>query len=658
MPFRVCLLAAAVTLLSAPAQAGLWSLLNPEITRLEHERQALEAWLAHLPPQPPPQLLEHAGYHSGFTPTAASVRWVQVDLGAEMPIDQVVVIPAYFGVTSQGSGPYGWPARFRVDASRDAAFTEPVTLLDATRESQPATMAPLVLPGHGGRARYVRFTATELALQPRSSQGRYMFCLGELMVWSQGRNAALHAGVTGSSALETPPTWMKSHLVDGWSALGVPALPDPAPGNGWHSGISPRADSVKWVQVDLGESATLEELRLCPAHPPDFPDRPGFGFPRRYRVECSEHADFSQASIIADWSGQDFPNPGDNVVTLRATGLRGRHVRMTATELWQRNADYVFALAEMEVISGGRNLAFGKPVTFLDETNTGTWTAARLVDGMAAQGKIMEAPRWLQQLQQRTEAEASLSALSLKQAGALETAHRRAWWAGALLLTALLLLVLLVLLRGRRLRQREMEALRERIARDLHDEVGSHLGTISLASELALRNPGLDTETRGTLDELQRTARQAAESMRGILWLVREDGEPALSRLVQALRESASAQLHGVRWKLSVPEPSPDRTATLEFHRHVFLFFKEAVHNVVRHAEAAEVTIEAQWTAEHFDLTIADDGRGFDPASPHDGSGLSNLRHRARALQGRMELATMPGQGVRVTLHAPLRSPS
>lgn len=640
---------------SASAATGMWSLLNHDLTAIDHGRGLTSAGLASMPPLPPPQAHEHAGFHSGFSPTADAVRWVQVDLGKETPIDKVVVIPAYFGATSEGTGPYGWPARFRIDASRDAEFAESVTLFDGTGQDQPSRVAPFIADGEGVTARYVRFSATQLAPQPRS-HNRYMFCLGEMMVFSNGVNAALHASVTSTRSTDTPPTWSAAHLVDGWTALGIPAVPDPdhPPGNGWHSGISPIADTVKWVQVDLGGSVPMDEVRLYAAHPPDFPDRPGFGFPRRFRLECSDDASFANAQVIADHTEKDFSNPADNVVTFRIAPLHARYVRLTATQLWQRNDDFVFALAEMEVLSSGKNVALGMPVTSLDETSTGSWNRTRLVDGEVAQGRLVDSLTWYQHLGERVQLEEELIRLEAERTDALALAQERALWIGGTLVMCTLVTAVAMMQRGRQERRRELEALRQRIARDLHDEVGSHLGSISLASELALRQQDLGEETRLALDEMQRSAKQAAESMRGILWLVREGGEPFLLRLMQALRESATAQLHGIDWELQVKEPAADRTAPLEFHRHVFLFFKEAMHNIAQHAQATEVRMIAGWDENAFTLRIQDNGAGFDAQHKVDGSGLANMQHRAEALRGRMELATVPGSGTTITLHAQL----
>ena len=161
-----------------------------------------------------------------------------------------------------------------------------------------------------------------------------------------------------------------------------------SPGNGYHSGIESKADAVKWVQVDLGQSLLLDEVRLIPARPVDFPDTPGFGFPVRFRVEFQTNADFSTPNVIADHTAADFKNPGDNAVTIPANNNPARFVRVTATRLWERTGDYVFALAELEIVASGTNVALGTTVSALDSIEAGSWSKKFLVDGFDSRRKL------------------------------------------------------------------------------------------------------------------------------------------------------------------------------------------------------------------------------------------------------------------------------
>lgn len=163
-----------------------------------------------------------------------------------------------------------------------------------------------------------------------------------------------------------------------------------SPANGYHSAIEAKPDVTKWVQVDLGASLRLDEVRLIPARPVDFPDTPGFGFPVRFRVEVSDNAEFTASEIIADHTAADFKNPGDKAVALSATAKHARFVRVTATKLWERTSDYVFALAEMQVLTGGTNAALGAKVTAADSIEAGLWSTKHLVDGFSSRKKLSD----------------------------------------------------------------------------------------------------------------------------------------------------------------------------------------------------------------------------------------------------------------------------
>jgi hypothetical protein len=194
------------------------------------------------------------------------------------------------------------------------------------------------------------------------------------------------------------------------AALPKPANDKPSPSNGWHSGISPTADVEKWVQVDLGRSLPLDEIRLIPARPTDFPDTPGFGFPQRFRVAVSDDPAFITAETLADHTQADFANPGDTVVRFPAGGKTARYVRVTAHRLWLRTKDYVFALAELEVEAGGKNVALGAAVTSLDSIEAGRWSRKYLVDHFDSRHALPDTsdPKIAATVRQRSEVEATL----------------------------------------------------------------------------------------------------------------------------------------------------------------------------------------------------------------------------------------------------------
>src|SRR5262249_50377819 len=154
-------------------------------------------------------------------------------------------------------------------------------------------------------------------------------------------------------------------------------------------------------------------------------------------------------------------------------GESARYVRFTAVQLFNANGLYNLALAEMQVWSRGRNVALGQPVTAFDSVENKGWSKAALVDGFNSEANILEWPEWLAGLSQRREAEQRIATLEVRRGVILQRLQKIGWWALAALGVLLLLALLGYMWRQRRARRAEMEALRQRIARDLHDEIGS-----------------------------------------------------------------------------------------------------------------------------------------------------------------------------------------
>ena len=154
---------------------------------------------------------------------------------------------------------------------------------------------------------------------------------------------------------------------------------------GYHSQIEKKQDAVKWVQVDLGRPTPIESIFYVGCHDTFNGIGHGFGFPLRYRIEASDDETFkTNVVLIADYIKSDARNPGTNPQSVKApSGLTTQHVRVTATKLAPRSNDYIFALAELSVLTpDGENAALGKLVTSLDSIQAPVrWQRKNLVDG-------------------------------------------------------------------------------------------------------------------------------------------------------------------------------------------------------------------------------------------------------------------------------------
>jgi hypothetical protein len=156
------------------------------------------------------------------------------------------------------------------------------------------------------------------------------------------------------------------------------------PEYGYHSGIEAKQDVAKWVQLDLGGEFPISTIIYAGCWDDFNAIGAGFGFPVRYRLEVSKDATFTTGvTAIEDRTGTDVPNPGVTPQRADAKGVTARYVRMTATKLAPRQGDFIFALAEMSVLTAdGNNVASTATVTSLDSIEAPVrWARKNLVDG-------------------------------------------------------------------------------------------------------------------------------------------------------------------------------------------------------------------------------------------------------------------------------------
>ena len=152
---------------------------------------------------------------------------------------------------------------------------------------------------------------------------------------------------------------------------------------GYHAALTAR-DEMKWVQVDLGHEFPIKRVVLNPL---DHDGQKGFGFPVRFKVEVSADPAFASSMQLLDRTAEDVPNPGKEAVVADGKGSMARYVRVMATRLWKRPTagpgPYCFGLNQLQVFSGGRNVALNGNVSAKDSVEEWGWSARGLVDGRA-----------------------------------------------------------------------------------------------------------------------------------------------------------------------------------------------------------------------------------------------------------------------------------
>ena len=218
-------------------------------------------------------------------------------------------------------------------------------------------------------------------------------------------------------------------------------------------------------------------------------------------------------------------------------------------------------------------------------------------------------------------------------------------------------------------RQRAVENERARIANDIHDDLGASLTRITMLSESARNGMHNSRQISGCLDQIHDTARELTRAMGEVVWAInpRHDTLESLAVYLEQYGQNF-LKAAGIRCQIDLPLELPARVLTADVRHNLFLAFKEALHNAVKHAGASEVRISLKLEPASFALTIEDNGSGFVPGTAPDrppagsdrrvtGNGLANMRRRFTDISGRCEIQSAQGQGTKVKFVVMLEQP-
>jgi len=236
--------------------------------------------------------------------------------------------------------------------------------------------------------------------------------------------------------------------------------------------------------------------------------------------------------------------------------------------------------------------------------------------------------------------------------------RQRVFQRGLVVVVVLLVLIgLLIIGRYRaaaRARQLiELEKMRNNIARDLHDDMGSALSSIHIISRAAFTNGGDTSKTNDRLKKVHEYSGMILENMSDIVWTINPAND-TLEKVLFKMREFAADIFDPLNIEY-VFQQEGDFQGTrlgLQTRRDLYLIFKEAVNNAAKYSRCSKVVITVMVNDGQVEVRITDDGIGFDKNEVRSGNGLKNMEERATHIHAQLNITSAPGKGTTVSLRA------
>jgi signal transduction histidine kinase len=188
---------------------------------------------------------------------------------------------------------------------------------------------------------------------------------------------------------------------------------------------------------------------------------------------------------------------------------------------------------------------------------------------------------------------------------------------------------------------------RARIAREIHDTISQHLFALRMiAAGMSRSDPG-----NQQANAIERISEDALRDMQMLLIELRPASLDSAG-LAPALREICTA--YRDRLGVTIVASLDDVTVPAPVEHALLRITQEACTNAVRHGNSGQLTVSMTGQNGHIELSVRDDGTGFDPAAPHPGSGLAHIRDRVTELGGTVDIDSAPGRGAALTVRVPV----
>ncbi|BDS05896.1 hypothetical protein NT6N_09360 [Oceaniferula spumae] len=589
------------------------------------------------------------GYRSKAYASAENREWFHIDLGEEVTVDQVVLVPTLFRDPEAGIRAEGFPQAFKVYVGNDNS-RKVVASRDLKDELLPR-LAPLAVTFAPVKTSWVRIEASHLS--PRISDHKYMLQLAEIMVFSGLENVALRKPVrVPESRTHRFPL---QQLTDGFTPFRMDAT------HGARSQTKlmdvTKNSSMPTLTIDLQEPREINEVILHSAditHSIPMETFSNWGVPRHIRVTGSMNAEFDSEALLFEDIQRSILDSGP-IIMRRFEKTMCRYVRITIVDhrpvILLKGRQQGIAFSEIEVMANGHNVALRMPVKASQNLTASDEILDQLTDGLNYYGAILPVREWMNQLSRRHDLEKErpqvVAELNSRYSNQKKTMQVLAWTVAAL--AAGTVIAILV---GRQRREQAIAHTRKRIAANLHDELGANLHAIALFGDLAKQ----EADKAGDDQQWSKLKRYVEE----VRILTDHAGKTAryTTNMLEAkeLYENLTAEMQRVAEHLLTDLEHEEEFENEEMlqllsprrRAGLFLFYHESLINIIRHSGATRVKTHLKADKKEIHLAIRDNGCGFNSAPGK--MAPESLKRRARLLKANLSVNGSSENGTLVTL--------
>lgn len=228
--------------------------------------------------------------------------------------------------------------------------------------------------------------------------------------------------------------------------------------------------------------------------------------------------------------------------------------------------------------------------------------------------------------------------------------HKTVWFKILMAILVGVLAYLVILYRNEQ--RKKLEQIRQRIATDLHDDMGSTLSSIRIFSDVAKKQvQEIKPETVQLLDRISNNATSLSENMQDIIWTIRNDND-TLDDLVSRMREFGLrvCDAKNIEFDVRITKNFKTSRLNLEQRRNLYMIFKEVINNAVKYSECSKINLFLTLRGRYLKMEVTDDGKGFDMAKVKRGNGLNNIEKRTKEINGKLVIESAPGEGTRIDI--------